>query len=201
MTARVDPPTTPTAIEGEVPSTGLWQSRETVFIGSESPRVVANAPGPRTQPKPSPAANDNGTTTDYEQEMHLRWRDAARPITIRPANHGRRSLRALMHWEGVVERVEGEQFHARLTPFEGGAPDRARVEYTDFALDDLANKEDRALVHEGARFYWTIGRAKNQAGTNTNVSLLRFRRAAGMTAYRAKLADAEAAALRQKFEL
>lgn len=201
MTPKMDPKTTPTAVEGDVSLGGPWQSQPaSFFTASDEPRVVANVTAWRARAEPSPTANQNGATTEHEQGMRLRWEDAARPITVRPTNYGRRSLRALMHWEGVVERVNGDEFHARLTPFEGGAPNRARVEYTDFSFDDLANEGDRELVQDGARFYWTIGRAKNQAGTLFNVSLLRFRRVPAMTERRARLADAEAAALLEKFD-
>ena len=42
--------------------------------------------------------------------------------------------------------------------------------------DDLATDSDVALVDEGAVFYWTVGKGRNSAGTQSNVSLVRFRR-------------------------
>ena len=102
-----------------------------------------------------------------------------------------------MHWEGVVEQVNAAEFRARLTPFEDGVPNTARVEFTEFSFDDLANLDDRKLVEEGARFYWTVGRATNPAGTLTNVSLVRFRRLPPTTHHRRQLAEAEADALLQ----
>jgi hypothetical protein len=100
-----------------------------------------------------------------------------------------------MHWEGVVEGVDGDEFRARLTPFRRGTANSAQVEYTEFTFDDLANPDDRSLVMEGARFYWTLGRATNPAGTLTNVSLVRFRRLPPASSLRRKLAEAEAEAL------
>lgn len=140
---------------------------------------------PRTPIKADPArsanvamSNGHGPTSEtaktaWEQEpIQPRPVDEQRPVQ----RLGRRSFRTLYHWEGVVEEVTGDSFSARLVPFERGLPMRAKVEFTEFQLDDLAEESDRALVEAGAVFYWTIGKAKNRAGQLQNASLVRFRR-------------------------
>jgi hypothetical protein len=98
-------------------------------------------------------------------------------------------------WEGVVEEVNGEGFRARLRPFEQGHAEASRVEYADFDYDDLADESDRALVAEGAIFYWTVGKSRNMAGTVFNTSLVRFRRLPSATSAQKREAAREAAAL------
>lgn len=125
--------------------------------------VVPNGHGPTTET----------ARTAWEQEpIKPRLVDEQRPVQ----RLGRRSFRSLYHWEGVVEEVTGDSFRARLVPFERGLPMRAKVEFTEFQLADLAEESDRALVEAGAVFYWTIGKAKNRAGQLQNASLVRFRR-------------------------
>src|SRR5262249_52850190 len=144
---------------------------------------------------PAATRNADRASTAARQRADQRARVAGGPVVVPSRNFGRRSLRPLMHWEGVVDRVGREGFLARLTPFEDGVANSARVEFTEFSFQDLANPTDRGLVQEGARFYWTIGKATNPAGTLTNVSLVRFRRLLRTSVYRRRLADAEAAAL------
>jgi hypothetical protein len=108
---------------------------------------------------------------------------------------GKRGFMPVYQWEGVVEEVNGSGFRARLQPFEDGRADHWRVEYADFAYDDLADESDRDLVQEGAVFYWTVGRSRNAAGTYTNTSLVRFRRLPPSTPYETREASREAEAL------
>jgi len=114
------------------------------------------------------------------------------PCTIRPIDFGKKSLFALFQWEGVVEEIVSSGFRARLVPFEDGRPNPAQIEFTDFSFDDLATDSDRALVREGAIFYWTVGRGKNVAGTVSNVSLVRFRRLGPAGPVQKRLAQREA---------
>jgi hypothetical protein len=114
------------------------------------------------------------------------------PRHLRGTYFGKRSLEPLSHWEGVVEAVKGDIFQARLVPLVEGRPDPGRVEFTDFSTDDLADESDRSLVVPNAVFYWTIGRARNSAGTVTNVSLVRFRRLPPPTRYLLERAEREA---------
>jgi hypothetical protein len=98
-----------------------------------------------------------------------------------------------------VEEVNGTSFRCRLVPLESGQPNLARIEFTEFSLDDIANDDDRILVEPGAVFYWTIGRSQNSAGTRTNVSLVRFRRLPVPGSYQRRLARREAAKLLRDF--
>jgi len=54
-----------------------------------------------------------------------------------------------------------------MIPIIDGRPDPTRTEFTTFSLDDLDDESDRDLVAEGAIFYWTIGRGRTAAGTQT----------------------------------
>jgi hypothetical protein len=117
------------------------------------------------------------------------------PIASPRLSFGKRGFVALYQWEGVVEEVNAEGFRARLVPIEGSGADASRVEYADFAYDDLADESDRDLVVTDAVFYWTIGKSRNAAGTTTNTSLVRFRRLPPATGYQTREASREAEAL------
>jgi hypothetical protein len=193
----IDPSTVPARIEGAAFQHGPTQASRTAVDATpeRARRVVAPSPVKPPSPDELPTGNEDVFSTLAIQRPRQRAAIPGEPVVVPRTNSGRKSLMALMHWEGVVERVEGNDFHARLTPFEGGVPNPARVEFTDFTLDDLANLSDRAFVREGARFYWTLGRATNPAGTLTNVSLVRFRRLPPASPLKRKLAEAEADAL------
>lgn len=176
------PSTTPQRVARPESSSPLaWQDlREPSSFEMEASVYPPKAPI-RADPARSAnvaVANGHGPTveaakTAWEQEPIKPPRvDGPRPVQ----RLGGRSFRPLYHWEGVVEEVTGDSFNARLVPFERGLPMRAKVEFTEFQLDDLAEESDRALVEAGAVFYWTIGKAKNRAGQLQNASLVRFRR-------------------------
>jgi hypothetical protein len=189
----IDPLTTPSPIEGIENGHGSLQVSPKPADPASGAAARLVAPKPMLTPPPDNLLlirnSDNASTSA------ARPADIDAPVAVPKTSLGRRSLMPLMHWEGVVERVEGNDFYARLTPFEGGSPNLARIEYTDFTLDDLANPDDRRFVEPGARFYWTVGRATNAAGSLTNVSLVRFRRLAPPSSVRRKRAEAEADAL------
>jgi hypothetical protein len=197
----IDPRTLPDQVEGRGGAAEPWQVEHATLdlLPQPKKRVIAS---------PSISLSDGSNSADPQAASNVEATTAppalgaakhpailGEPLVVLEVDSGRRSLRALMHWEGVVERLEGNGFRARLTPFRNGAADPAQVEFTDFSMDDLANREDRSLVKEGARFYWTIGRATNDAGTLFNVSLVRFRRLAPITSHRRRLAEAEADAV------
>lgn len=119
-------------------------------------------------------------------------RPDTKPASAPEPQFGKRSLRPLYQWEGVVEEVNGDSFRARLVPYEDGQPIPSRIEFSEFAHDDLADESDADLVEEGAVFYWTIAKSRNPAGTTTNVSLVRFRRLPPPGAFRQRLASREA---------
>jgi hypothetical protein len=109
-----------------------------------------------------------------------------------PRSFGKRGLMPISTWEGVVEKVKKHGFVGRLAPLMGGHRLIGRVEVTEFSFDDLSDEGDRRLVQPGAYFYWTIGRARNAAGTITNVSLVRFRRIPGPSQTRRRRSQHEA---------
>jgi hypothetical protein len=120
---------------------------------------------------------------------------AAFTTPLRNPNFGKRGFSPVYQWEGVVEEVSDSGFRGRLTPFDHGRPNLAQVEYADFDFRDLDDPSDRTLVQKDAVFYWTVGKSRNQAGTYTNTSLVRFRRLPGTTNYDRRRASEEAAAL------
>lgn len=197
----IDPLTIPNHIEGKDLQDGVWQSRRAPVepVLDRISRVVAPPTVRPTTVLDNPPAVSNKTAASTAPAQRASERPPApdQPVRVPAIDSGRKSLIAVMHWEGVVERVEGNEFRARLTPFDDGTPNPSRIEYTDFTMDDLANHDDRNFVEEGARFYWTLGRATNRAGTLTNVSLVRFRRLPPASSLRKKLAEAEADALLQ----
>jgi len=119
------------------------------------------------------------------------------PRVLHTRNFGKRRLQTLLQWEGVVESVEVSTFECRLVPIVDGRPDQTRIEFTKFSFDDLSDDDDHGLVAPGSVFYWTIGRARNAAGTATNVSLVRFRRLPPLTKTHSERAEREAEAMLQ----
>lgn len=165
--------TRPVEIEGGA-SVQTWQSKGSMWsFGPTEDRLVA--PGLITGERDIPNAhNNNAASTNGPQEI-TNSREAHVKISRR--DFGWRNLFAFAQWEGVVEEVnEAGVFNARLLSLNGGSGGAAQPEFTDFSIDDLANDDDKELVQIGAVFYWTVGRARNAAGTVTNVSLVRFRR-------------------------
>jgi hypothetical protein len=153
----------------------------------------------RSQPKAaevrerSAAANVTGTPTVTPTDR-LDPADLS-PVAVARPVFGKRGFAPLYQWEGVVEEVNGDGFRARLFPVEDGHAHAARVEYADFAYDDLADESDHELVRRDAVFYWTVGKSRNAAGTYTNTSLVRFRRLPPATQYQARQASRDADAL------
>lgn len=171
----------PDPVQQEEVAWSFGPSRRRLIGPSRPPEIASRA-------KPA-SANQNGPLTMGPQQIESPPPPA---VTILPRNFGRRGLQALSEWEGVVEEIKGRKFRCRLLPVEDGRPNRGRVEFTEFDLDDLASDSDVDLVQPGAVFYWTIGRSQNAAGTRTNVSLVRFRRIPSATASRVRRARREA---------
>jgi hypothetical protein len=182
-------PTRPVDIPGapeHVPT--AWQ--RTALEWSFGPTVDSVAGWPEAvHPLPEGSAVNRACDLTIAPQEHRPPLRAAPRVPRRA--FGRRSLAPISHWEGVVERVSGDRFFCRLTPLNDD-DERNKVEFTEFEVDDLANESDIPLVQPGAIFYWTIGRARNAAGTITNVSLVRFRRLPLVTAYQRKRAEREA---------
>lgn len=168
--------TRPVDIEGMQPgSSPAWQRVEETwsFGASRSGSVIAWSPPTLNAPPSSASRNQNGPSTVGPQRI-TRSNDDAAPVRRR--NFGQRGLQTIAHWEGVIESVSNGNFTARMIPLAEAARGGQREELAEFSEDDLANESDRELIQPGAVFYWTIGRARNTAGTVTNVSLVRMRR-------------------------
>ncbi len=187
----IDGTTRPTKIEGVSSSSQTpWQTDETFWsFGPAEGRII----GPSRHVEDGPSIPHSRNTDPHEtfgpQEINSPRKK--NPV-LRHRNFGNRGLEALFHWEGLVEDVTDEKFRARLMPLTNETTNPTQVEFTDFSFEDLANESDRELVTPGAIFYWTIARAKNAAGTLTNVSLVRFRRTPAPTNYRQRKALEEA---------
>jgi len=78
--------------------------------------------------------------------------------------------RLLGEWEGMVERVSGATFAARIVDLKGNRPE----ELAEFDIDDVS-PDDRSLVMPGGLFFWTIVR-ETKDGRPAQKSELRFRR-------------------------
>jgi hypothetical protein len=165
--------TRPVEIEGrERSNLAPWQLDEIAWSFGPAGRIVSSAPPSNGHSLPS-SQNQAASSTIGPQKIKSPERE---PTIVRRRDFGRRGFQALSSWEGVVEQVRDGKFRARLVPLSNGQPASGRVEFTDFSFEDLANESDVRLVEPGAVFYWTIGRARNAAGTVSNVSLVRFRR-------------------------
>ena len=190
--------TWPVAVERPNGSIGSGQSAEQTSdawsFGSRERLFAPLKPQPAPEPESarSAAANSDLTSTASPPARDI---SELKPVAPERPSFGKRGFAPLYQWEGVVEEVNDIGFRARLVPFEDGQPDASRIEYADFEFDDLADDSDRELVVEGAVFYWTVGKSRNTAGTNTNTSLVRFRRLLAATPYQMRKSAREAAEL------
>ena len=168
-------PTLPTDIEGVIGGPDHpWQRRESTWsFEPTEQRLVGSLDSGFSGTVETGSANESSPSTVGPQQILA---PGGAPVGIRPRNFGKQSFQPLSQWEGVVERVSASGFFGRLVQLDNGHTSSARIQFTEFAFDDLSNESDRSLVQPGAIFYWTIGRSKNAAGTSTNMSLVRFRR-------------------------
>ena len=92
------------------------------------------------------------------------------PVPLPDANRKTALFLALEKWEGRVESVDRDSFHAVITGL------RARTEESaDFDLDEIS-EDDLPLIEPGAIFYWSIGYRIDPSGERSRSSVLRFRR-------------------------
>jgi hypothetical protein len=154
--------------------------------------------GPRTPQLPieqrqrSASANFDSWTIEPQRRVDV---SQTRPQMTPERSLGKRGFAPLYQWEGVVEQINGTGFRARLQPANPSEREGAGIEIADFDYADLSTDSDKALVSEGAVFYWTVGRVRNAAGTVYNTSLIRFRRVPASTPYASREAAHEARAL------
>src|SRR5262249_16081638 len=76
------------------------------------------------------------------------------------------------HWEGTVERVEGDTFSATLRSLSDPDESEKQAELPKDAL----NEDDFEMLRPGAVFYWTIGYSISASGLCSRSSTLAFRR-------------------------
>ncbi len=182
--------TRPIGVEDPNAASVPWQRDEISWsFGANHATIVGWPDVPRANGTPEHADNRSSLSTSGPQTVT----PPETPTRIlERTGYGKRALQPLYQWEGMVDRVDGNGFHCRLVPLTGGEADRGKVELTEFSFDDLAAESDKPLVVPGAIFYWTVGRARNAAGTVTNLSLVRFRRLPPPTSAQASLAEQEA---------
>lgn len=155
-------------------------------------RLLYVSETPPSESEPTPNPNVNGADTNAPQGVEVPNLGPTEP----PAHRfGKRAWQALSQWEGVVEEVNGEGFSVRLTPLVGGEPDFTRIEYAEFAFDELAYESDVELIAPDVRIYWTVGKRWDEAGTMMNDSFVRVKRQAPRSELRWRLAAARAAEL------
>ena len=78
--------------------------------------------------------------------------------------------RLVGQWEGMVDRVTGSTFAARLVDLRGSRPE----ELAEFDIEDVS-PDDIPLVVPGGLFFWSIVR-ESKDGRPSQKSELRFRR-------------------------
>ena len=190
--------TRPIGVEGSNAAGVPWQREEITWSFGANPTGVVGWPHvSRDVGAPEGSGNRSSTSTSGPQRVA----PPETPTMIpERTGYGKRALQPLYEWEGVVERVEKNEFKCRLFPLIHGRTDPGKVELTDFSFDDLAAESDQPLVVPGAIFYWTVGRARNAAGTVTNLSLLRFRRLLPPTPAQTAQAEQEAIHLLRALE-
>jgi hypothetical protein len=171
----------PAQIEGigSNPKAPWQQQKDSIWSFGPTGRLLFSSMDPPRGPQVS-GSSANEAAPSATRPSTADRQDATPPVIRTVGFHnpsfGKRSFRVLSQWEGEVEKVSETGFRARLLQVPNGHRSSSRFEFTEFSFEDLANEDDRALVQSGAVFYWTIGRSRNVAGTNSNVSLVRFRR-------------------------
>lgn len=173
----------------------LWQHSEIAWsFGALTQTIVAPLSVP-TDPSSLTSTGNAGLPTVGPQVLGP---PPEVPATVRPRSFGKRGFDAIHDWMGVVESVSNSGFTCRITPVQNGRADPAAVQYTEFTFDDLESDTECSMAVPGAAFYWTVGKARNAAGTIANTSLVRFRRLPIPTSAQLRSADETAALLLEK---
>jgi hypothetical protein len=186
-------------IGGTFGATGAWQFERQIWsFGATGRHLISSLEDSRERVTNERSANRNGPDTAGVQSIKVPDR---RPIAPPRHTDSKRSLEPVYQWEGVVEEIYEDGFRARLAPLGVADAHSSRPEFTEFDFEDLSDPGDLDLVGEGAVFYWTIGRSKNDAGTITNTSLVRFRRLPPPTSFQRRRAEVEASAFLSGIEV
>lgn len=188
-----EPTTKPMEIAGVTFGNSLWQQNALQWpygeAHGEADDLTSYANG-KDLVAGTPNTDDDPTAAPQE----IRAPDPV-AVVISPQKYGRRGLQAISEWEAVVESVDNYGFKCRLLATKHGAAASEDLQLTEFSYDDLASDDDHSLVMPGAVLYWTVGRARNAAGTVANVSLLRVRRLPDLGRAEKMRVDSEAAEL------
>jgi hypothetical protein len=75
-------------------------------------------------------------------------------------------------WEGYVESLTANGFHALLVDMSSSSNEEERTEVAFGEVSDF----DRQLVQPGAVFYWSLGYRVRPSGQREGMSVIRFRR-------------------------
>lgn len=119
---------------------------------------------------------------------------APRPASTQVAQPGP-TLQPIQLWAGTVKSVGSGEFTALVQDYTNRSnPDEEVV----FDLAEV-DPSDRSLVTPGSGFYWVVGRERTPAGTQKNLSQLRFRRLPGTTTSTLRRAKQRAARLMAAF--
>lgn len=84
--------------------------------------------------------------------------------------NSKKYYKKVQNWQGVVTEIRGESFKARLDDLTSGGTN----ELVEFDKEEVS-PSDFHLLHEGALFYWSVGRYMEN-GQSVNRSDIRFQR-------------------------
>ncbi|MGA2936907.1 MAG: hypothetical protein ABSF52_07395 [Syntrophobacteraceae bacterium] len=93
------------------------------------------------------------------------------PMVRGPAVKLRDKFISFHKWEGIVMKILGDSFYAKLTSLFSDDPD----EEAEFSLEDIP-ADDRPLLQVGSVFYWNVGYHDSSIGQRSRSSIIRFRR-------------------------
>ena len=136
------------------------------------------SPGARTSVDDSTSAEaseDNGGGTSVSYSTAASGPEPVEPIEpvrVPTLVDVKQTFELIQRWEGVVERVDAQEFEAELSDLTD--PTLAN-EAATFSLRQVSD-EDLPLVAPGAAFYWCIGYAVSEGGQRSCTSIIRFRR-------------------------
>jgi hypothetical protein len=93
------------------------------------------------------------------------------PMVRGPAVKLRDKFISFHKWEGIVTKIQGDSFYAKLTSLFSDDPD----EEAEFSLEEIP-ADDRPLLQVGSVFYWNVGYHDSSMGQRSRSSIIRFRR-------------------------
>ncbi|QZD92983.1 hypothetical protein K3162_02790 [Qipengyuania xiapuensis] len=88
---------------------------------------------------------------------------------------GKRTMHTLQEWEGVVDSIGTDKFHAQLRDITSA---RNVKEFAQIPIN-LVERGDRAQLKEGAIFRFIVGVAVTDKGNRINDAVIYFRKLRG----------------------